>query len=427
MKEFVLPDGWRLAQLIQLADYHNGASFSSKDWKEDGLPIIRIEHLNSENAETDKYSGPLLPTNYIDDGDLIFSWSATLKVIIWKKGPGVLNQHLYKVVPKPGVNKQFLLYTLDFYMDKIAGQSQGSTMKHVTRKELSHFYVVFPKNERYQKNLALVLETIDQTIEKTEALIHKYQQIKAGLMHDLFTRGVTVDGKLRPPREEAPELYKEAPMGWIPISWGLTPLKNMSQIVSGVTLSSKITTDQKIEVPYLRVANVQDGYLDLTDIKKIKVNKNTFDMLLLKKGDVLMNEGGDFDKLGRGTVWQGEIENCIHQNHVFRVRTDQNVLRPYYLAYWSESDFGKKYFVISSKQSTNLASINSTQLKAYPIAVPNLSEQKRIEDRIKSINLRLQSLKMEANKGKSIKSGLMQDLLTGKVRVKADQEEQAHV
>ncbi|MCJ7600818.1 MAG: restriction endonuclease subunit S [Desulfobulbaceae bacterium] len=130
---------------------------------------------------------------------------------------------------------------------------------------------------------------------------------------------------------------------------------------------------------------------------------------------------------GRGTVWQGEIDNCIHQNHVFRVRVNQEQLRPYYLAYWSESDFGKKYFVLSSKQSTNLASINSTQLKAYPIAKPEQEEQERIESRVNSANLIIQNLKNENLKLTSQKSGLMHDLLTGKVPVTIDQAETAHV
>ena len=234
------------------------------------------------------------------------------------------------------------------------------------------------------------------------------------------------DGKLRPPREQAPELYQETPIGWIPKEWAVVPLGRMSDITSGVTLSSKTSPDQKLEVPYLRVANVQDGYLDLNEVKTIKVNQKTFENLVLKKGDVLMNEGGDFDKLGRGTVWQGEIDNCIHQNHVFRVRVDQEHIRPYYLAYWSESEFGKKYFVLSSKQSTNLASINSTQLNVYPIGKPEKEEQERIETMINSLNSFINNLKNESQKLTAKKFGLMHDLLTGKVQLKIDLMEAGH-
>src|ERR1035438_7863901 len=92
-------EGWKLASLAELAEYHNGVAFKPRDWGEDGLPIIRIEQITDPSAHTDRFSGPLLPINRIDDGDLIFSWSATLRAVIWADGPGALNQHLFKVVP----------------------------------------------------------------------------------------------------------------------------------------------------------------------------------------------------------------------------------------------------------------------------------------------------------------------------------------
>lgn len=139
--------------------------------------------------------------------------------------------------------------------------------------------------------------------------------------------------------------------------------------------------------------------------------------LRLQVGDVLMNEGGDFDKLGRDAVWSGEIEDCVHQNHVFRVRTNSNILLPQFLAFFSESSFGKKYFLLSFKQSTNLASMNATQLNAYPIALPSVLEQKEIVRRLLDANRRIVSLKAESAKLCRQKLGLMQDLLTGKVPV----------
>ena len=273
-----------------------------------------------------------------------------------------------------------------------------------------------------QKKIAAILTSIDTAIEKTEALIAKYQQIKAGLMHDLFTRGVLPNGQLRPPREQAPELYQETKIGWMPREWSVIHLGNMANIVSGVTLGAKAGPTDTIEAPYLRVANVQDGYLELTEIKTVRISPKTLEQLRLEPGDVLMNEGGDFDKLGRGAVWKGELENCVHQNHVFRVRCDAALLLSSYLAFYSESAFGKKYFVMSSKQSTNLASINSTQLKAYPIAIPKLEEQNVIVQNILRVKNRLATLRAGADSLQAQKLGLMQDLLTGKVQVKINQE-----
>lgn len=420
MSEKTSRPGWKINSLLSLADYHNGAAFNHSDWGEEGIPIIRIEQINDPSAPTDFYGGPLLPQNRITTGDLVFSWSATLKAMIWKNGDGALNQHLFKVVPQSGTDKAFLHYLLEGNMDRISFGSQGSTMKHITRKELQRFRVEIPIEETEQRRIAEILGTVDAVIEQTEALIAKQQQMKAGLMHDLFTRGLTPTGELRPAHEQAPQLYKESPLGWIPKKWDVENLGKLAEIVSGVTLSSKTEPTQDIDVPYLRVANVQDGYLDLSEIKTVRVSATQLEKLNLLSGDVLMNEGGDFDKLGRGTVWNEEIVPCVHQNHVFRVRARTVRLLSYYLAFWSQSEQGKKYFLLNSKQSTNLASINSTQLHRFPIAVPGIDEQREIQKRIVSLNEVIAGLADEAAKLRQLKQGLMQDLLTGRVRVKAD-------
>ncbi|MCI5209774.1 MAG: restriction endonuclease subunit S [Candidatus Electrothrix sp. ATG2] len=340
-------------------------------------------------------------------------------------GRAWVNNHAHVLRPKDGYDFNYIFYALEH--KNVLPFIKGGTRAKLNQKELREVVIYVPQHKNVQEKISQILLSVDDSLKATQKLIHKYQQIKYSLMHDLFTRGVTGDGKLRPPREQAPELYKETPIGWIPKEWDVRSLAQLSDITSGVTLSSKVTSGQDIAIPYLRVANVQDGYLDLADVKKIKVNRITFEKLKLKQGDVLMNEGGDFDKLGRGTVWQGEIANCIHQNHVFRVRVNSSQLEPFYLAYWSQSEFGKKYFVLSSKQSTNLASINSTQLKAFPIGLPGFDEQKRIVVRINAINEKIKMLSDEGKKLTSRKFGLMQDLLTGKVQVKVDQQETEHV
>ncbi len=300
--------------------------------------------------------------------------------------------------------------------------ANGSTRYGLSYKAIANTPIrlaPFPQQQR----IAEILSTIDETIEQTEALIAKMHQIKAGLMHDLFTRGVTKDGRLRSPREEAPQLYKQSPLGWIPREWELKLLGTMSVIVSGMTLNGQ-SSSGGVEVPYLRVANVQDGYLDLKEVKTIRVGAAQISKLALRSGDVLMNEGGDFDKLGRGTVWSEEIVPCIHQNHVFRVRPRTDVLRPRFLAYWSQSEFGKNYFVLSSKQSTNLASINSTQIHQFPVAKLDASEQEAIESRLIASDLQIDALRADLKKYRQLRTGLMHDLLTGHVRVEVKQSEE---
>ncbi|WP_119314170.1 restriction endonuclease subunit S [Calidithermus terrae] len=138
-----------------------------------------------------------------------------------------------------------------------------------------------------------------------------------------------------------------------------------------------------------------------------------------------LTEGGDFDKLGRGTVWNGSIPNCLHQNHIFRVRPNPRLLNSRFLAAIFASPYGKAYFLASAKQTTNLASINSTQLKAFPVPMPSLNEQERIAVLLDSYETRLKAEEAQLAKLHQLKRGLMEDLLTGRVRVPLAQPEAA--
>lgn len=164
-----------------------------------------------------------------------------------------------------------------------------------------------------------------------------------------------------------------------PSGWKKTALDHVAEVQTGIA-KGKAVNGAAVTLPYLRVANVQDGRVDLSVIKEITLKPSEVDRYSLRKGDVLFTEGGDFDKLGRGTVWNGEIEPCLHQNHVFAVRPNPSRLLPEFLAFQAASQYGRRYFQLSSKQSTNLASINSTQLKQFPVLLPPLPEQRKIAE-----------------------------------------------
>lgn len=162
-----------------------------------------------------------------------------------------------------------------------------------------------------------------------------------------------------------------------PSDWRKVKLKQVAKIQTGLAKGKKNTNDP-VKLPYLRVANVQDGYLDLSEVKEVEVDNSKVERYLLKPNDVLLTEGGDFDKLGRGTLWRGELPKCLHQNHIFVVRTNLQILHPKFLSLLAGSPYGKKYFLSCAKQTTNLASINSTQLKEFPVLLPPITEQKEI-------------------------------------------------
>jgi type I restriction enzyme S subunit len=201
----------------------------------------------------------------------------------------------------------------------------------------------------------------------------------------------------------------------VPEGWRKVSLSNVAEIRTGVAKGKQNIKDP-IELPYLRVANVQDGYIDLSDVKNIQIERNQIERFSLKIGDVLMTEGGDFDKLGRGDVWNGHINPCLHQNHVFAVRPNQLKLDSYFLAALSASHYGKTYFLSCSKQSTNLASINSTQLKDFPVLLPPFPEQQKLAQILSTWDKAIEKLEALIAAKQKRKKALMQELLTGKKR-----------
>jgi type I restriction enzyme S subunit len=161
-------------------------------------------------------------------------------------------------------------------------------------------------------------------------------------------------------------------------NYPIVSLDELCDLCSGITKGRKIDSTVTVEVPYMAVANVQDGRLKLDNVKTIEATPEEIHRYLLLPGDLLLTEGGDPDKLGRGAIWNGEIETCIHQNHIFRARKASERVEMEYLARLMSSPYGKRYFFRQSKQTTGIASINMGQLKRFPVPLPPLEEQRRI-------------------------------------------------
>lgn len=198
--------------------------------------------------------------------------------------------------------------------------------------------------------------------------------------------------------------------------WDEVPLKTVATVAAGVTLGSEPVGEGTVELPYLRVANVLDGNIDTTDVKRVRILRAQYERYALKKGDLLLTEGGDLDKLGRGAVWDGRIDACLHQNHVFRVRCGERLLSDF-LALYTASTAGRAYFQRVGKQTTNLASINSTQVKAMPVPVPPLDEQERLLGPIRAVRRRSEALERQAAKLRTIQRAVVEDLLAGRAGV----------
>ncbi len=201
---------------------------------------------------------------------------------------------------------------------------------------------------------------VDALVAEQGRLIALLKEKRQAVISHAVTRGLNPDAPRKP--------SGVAWLGDVPAHWEVVALKRIATVNTGVAKGKDNSSRPTITVPYLRVANVQDGYLDLEVIAEIEIPASELERYALKRGDVLMNEGGDFDKLGRGCVWDGQIEPCITQNHVFAVRP--RLVSSAWLSAVTGSSYAQFYFMTRSKQSTNLASISSTNLLELPVILP---------------------------------------------------------
>jgi type I restriction enzyme S subunit len=175
--------------------------------------------------------------------------------------------------------------------------------------------------------------------------------------------------------------------------WERKRLGEVGEIGAGITLGRKLFDVSTQKRPYLRVANVKDGYLDLSDVYDIDATEADIKKCELKYGDLLLTEGGDPDKLGRGTFWEEQISGCLHQNHIYRVRFDLNRFSPQFLSAQIGSSYGKAYFLAHAKQTTGIATINQQVLGGFPLMVPPLKEQQRIAEELQEKKKGVEQLK----------------------------------
>ncbi len=247
--------------------------------------------------------------------------------------------------------RDFVHWILKHRQPELVSKGQGSTFSAIGQKDLKSLSIPLPSLGEQRRIVSILNRTA-----KIESLRKKAEERLLEFFPALFVR---IFGG----QDQVATRYP------------CIPLREVAEIRSGVTKGRKIEAVNAIEVPYLRVANVQDGFLKLDEIKAITIRRGEERKFALAPGDLVMTEGGDPDKLGRAAVWNGELGYCAHQNHVFRVRPNTEVVLTDYLRDAAGSAYGKAYFLSVAKQTTGIASINKTQLGGFPVPVPPMELQ----------------------------------------------------
>ena len=303
------------------------------------------------------------PTKMAAPEDILISVRAPIGAMNYAKEDCCIGRGLAALTPdKSKVSPEYIFWLLKSKNEELNSKGTGSTFKAIGRKALEETLV---------PDISLGKQTEYSTIlEKVYGVILSRKQELQKLDELVKARFVEMFG----------DMYLNT------MEWRELHLETMADIVSGITKGRKIAGKQLTKVPYMAVSNVKDGYIDWTTVKTIEATDQEINQYRLLPDDVLMTEGGDPDKLGRGAIIRTPLENCIHQNHIFRVRLDESHILPDYFAEYLKHQRAKRYFLGCAKQTTGIASINMKQLKALPVLLPPLELQNEFSAFIRQID-----------------------------------------
>lgn len=417
-----IPEGWEVSQL----------KYATRWKSEKGCPDAPVLSLYRDfgvvpkDSRDDNHNVTSLDTsNYkvVDVGDLVINkmkaWQGSMAVSDYR---GIVSPayHVCSITSNK-VNKRYLHHLLrnPAYLPEYARLSTGMRIGQwdLGFDDFKNIPFLIPPLDE-QAKIADYLDngcaSLDATLSKTRSSIEEYKKLKQAVITQAVTKGVRGEREMKDSGVEW--------IGEIPKEWRKTQLRHCATIKSGITLGKSYSKDTiLIERPYLRVANVQGGYVDLNDLATIEVTPDEDLKYRLHSGDVLMTEGGDRDKLGRGCVWHGEIEPCLHQNHVFAVQTNETILLPEFLEYLTASNVGRSYFDVTAIKTTNLACTSSSKVLAFTIPLPPIEEQIEIVNFIKKRSLELNKLIMKkellVQELENYKKSLIYEVVTGKREV----------
>ena len=360
-----------------------------------GLPFVGVEHVESDSGVFNFNSGSRIgdqrsTTFRFDQRHVLYAkLRPYLNKVAAPDFSGKCSTELVPLLPRDGVDREFIAFllrrqeTVDYVMSSVT----GARMPRTDMKALMSLRVpLLPLDEQRQ------IVGILNRAAKIERMRARARELMGEFIPALFIR---IFGD-----------YEQ-----IDTKFPCMPLRETAAIASGVTKGRKIDPRHAIEVPYLRVANVQDGFLNLDQIKTITIRRGEERKYALAQGDLVMTEGGDSDKLGRAAVWNDELPYCAHQNHVFRVRPNRAFVLTDYLRDIAGSAYGKTYFLSVAKRTTGIASINKLQLGSFPVPIPPIELQDRYAKLIANVRCVVDTADTAAGRSAGLNASLMSRLL----------------
>jgi type I restriction enzyme S subunit len=413
MKEFIIPSGWELHKQSEVATFYNGRAYKLTEWEDEGTPVIRLQNLTG-TGDKYYYSNLELPEHqYVNNGDLLFMWSATFGPKIWHGDKAIYHYHIWKVECKADLlDQQFMLYNLDFVTESMKSKTNGSTMLHFTKKGMEEQLILTPPLAEQQR-IAIILSTVDKKIDLVEQKIKQTKKLKVGLMQKLFSEGVGIkdeDGNWQP--------HTKFNKG-LPASWTTQCLGELARVTSGGTPSRRQNSYwENGHIPWVTTSEVDFNIITKTDQMITQDGLEKSAAKLFPKNTVLMAMYGQGKTRGRVSLLG--IESATNQA-CGAIICGENLIPKFcyqYLAF----NYEKNRKIGNEGSQKNL---NGRLIKELIIHCPNIDEQMEIAKIAFLVDEKLTLLKEQKVETKKLKKGLMQKLLTGEWRVSMDDNEAA--
>lgn len=399
-----VPEGWTKRSLGELSSFQNGAAFKPEDWSQDGKPIIRIQNLNG-GSEFNYFAGELDRKFLVQDGDLLFCWSGSRGTSFgpryWRGVEGWLNQHIFNCQPSSLVSKEYLFFLLDQLTTEIEAQAHGGAgLVHIKKSELTKFEYGLPPLPEQQR-IAEILSSVDESIRATEAVIAQAERVKRGLMEDLLTGGL---GSAAIANGEVPE------------GWDRNILKELFVVKS----SKRVFERQwrKEGIPFYRGREItalsENGRVDndlFIDAELYEEFSRTNGVP--KENDILITAIGT---IGNTYLVDGSHKFYFKDASVLWL-SSLNKVESKFINYWLKSDLFSSQRDIGN--GTTVDSLTIGQLGGLQISFPPREDQLRIIEILSSVDDQITTNRATVEQLQRLKRGLMDDLLTGKVRTVA--------
>ena len=417
--------------LGELGAFRRGRGGTKADEASSGIPCIRYGDLYTQHDCVIRNF-----TSFIDrravhkytplrKGDIMFAASGELHEDIGKAAVFLGDEEAYTggdtIVfhPSHGVDPLFLGYAVNSEQAARfkAKSGQGSSVIHIKSSNLKELRVFLPPLPE-QRRIAEILDTVDEAIQRTEELIAKLEEMKKGLLHDLLTRGIDENGELRDP-ERHPEQFKDSPLGRIPMGWRISQL---SEAVPSVDYGVSVPLHDTGEIPVLRMMNLVNGEVDLSDLRYSDAPKARG--LTLQSGDVLFNRTNSLPHVGRTGIWRGD-ERLSFASYLVRLNPDPDALEPEWLNRWLNWEITQRRIRKWATPGVHQVNINPTNLRRTPLALPPVSEQRASAELLLRFDEKGRLERLGLQKLRSLRQALMNDLLTGRVRVSVPEPEEA--